>query len=314
MLAVLALSAVASIALPGGPPVGMDYVAYDPAHRRVWVPAGNTGRVDVIETATNKLTPIDGFVTRASTKQGRPAMGPSSVTLGEGTAWIGSRGDDSLCAFDAKTLARRSCTKLPSMPDGIAYVGVTREVWITTPAHDSLTIVDVQGELVQAEVKLPGAPEGYAIDEQHGVFYTNLEDKDQTLAIDVRSRKVVSVWPAGCGADGPRGLALDVERHLLLVACTDGVRSRDLAHGGKLLGRLATGKGVDEIAYRSGTLYIASSEDGVLTVANVADDGEMKKTLVRPTSRGARNAVVDEHGTAYVADGTAGRILVVPTR
>ncbi|MGD0950630.1 MAG: hypothetical protein ABSA52_24865, partial [Candidatus Binatia bacterium] len=42
--------AVHSIALPGAPPggVSMDYLAYDPAHDRVWVPAGNTGSVVVV--------------------------------------------------------------------------------------------------------------------------------------------------------------------------------------------------------------------------------------------------------------------------
>lgn len=29
------------IALPGGPPVFMDYLAYDAERDRVWVPAGN---------------------------------------------------------------------------------------------------------------------------------------------------------------------------------------------------------------------------------------------------------------------------------
>src|SRR5689334_19250929 len=93
--------ASAFITLPGGPPVGMDYLAYDAGHHRVWVPAGNTGKVDVVDTADGKVTPITGFATAPAPRADRPAMGPSSATVGDGVVWIGNRGDDQVCAFDA---------------------------------------------------------------------------------------------------------------------------------------------------------------------------------------------------------------------
>jgi DNA-binding beta-propeller fold protein YncE len=40
--------------------ITMDYIAFDPATRFVWVPAGNTGAVDVVDTATGKVTQISG--------------------------------------------------------------------------------------------------------------------------------------------------------------------------------------------------------------------------------------------------------------
>ena len=65
-------------------------------------------------------------------------------------------------------------------------------------------------------IALPGAPAG-------GVFFTNLEDKDRTLRIDVRSRRVTTTWLPGCGDDGPKGLALDQALDFLFVACRDRV-------------------------------------------------------------------------------------------
>src|SRR6185312_2988442 len=109
----LSSSLAASIALPGGPPVGMDYLAYDAANGRVWVPAGNTGNVDVIDVATGKVTPVGGFPTAPSTRPGRPNRGPSSAAVGDGQIWIGDRADDSVCAVDARTLARGRCIHLP---------------------------------------------------------------------------------------------------------------------------------------------------------------------------------------------------------
>src|ERR1700690_4672770 len=95
LLTVLFETAMA-LTLPGGPPVGMDYLAYDPGSGLVWVPAGNTGRVDVVDTMTGKLTQLTGFATRPPPRPGRPNLGPSSVTVGEGEVWIGNRADNSL--------------------------------------------------------------------------------------------------------------------------------------------------------------------------------------------------------------------------
>src|SRR2546425_9491860 len=67
----LILFLTATIALPGGPPVGMDYLAYDAAHKRVWVPAGNTGNIDVVDVATGKVTAIGGLATAPSKRPDR---------------------------------------------------------------------------------------------------------------------------------------------------------------------------------------------------------------------------------------------------
>jgi DNA-binding beta-propeller fold protein YncE len=312
---VLHLLFAASINLPGGPPVGMDYLAYDPSNGRVWVPAGNTGNVDVIDTATGKVTPLGGFPTLPATRPGRPNMGPSSATVGDGVVWVGNRGDNKLCSFDARRLNKRTCVQLPSMPDGLAYVAATHEIWATTPRDHTITIVDVKDGHTAAPgaIKLEGAPEGFAVDGARGVFYTNLEDKDRTLAIDIKTRKVVTNWPSGCGGDGPRGLAIDAARRLLFVACTDGARALDLAQAGKIVGRLKTGAGVDNIDFhaKKGLLYVASGKDAVLTIAHVSDRGELAPVASVPTAKGARNPIVDADGTAYVSDGLGGRLIVV---
>jgi DNA-binding beta-propeller fold protein YncE len=312
LAALLALLADA-IPLPGGPPVGMDYTAFDAAHGRIWVPAGNTGNVDVLDVATGKLTPLGGFRTKPQID--RPPAGPSSVTVAGGTVWVGNRGDDKLCAFDARTLAEGACVQLPTMPDGLAYVAATGELWATTPRDGTLTIVDVKRKKpgAPASVKVDGSPEGYAVDGARGRFYTNLEDKDRTLAYDVKTRKVVASWQPECGPRGPRGLALDGPRGLLFVACTNGAVALDIAHDGKVAGRLQTGGGVDNIDYHAGKklLYVASPRDGTLTIARVADGGALTVLATVPTAKGARNPVVDARGRAYVPDSPGGQLIVV---
>jgi DNA-binding beta-propeller fold protein YncE len=317
-LLLLALLSTA-LSLPGGPPVGMDYLAYDPATNRVWIPAGNTGNVDVLDVATGKLSVIGGLATAPPRKPGRPRMGPSSATVAGHLVWIGNRGDDHLRAFDARTLAPKGDVALPTMPDGLAFSRKTHELWVTTPGAHSLTIVprgDGQPG-APATLALDGDPEGYAVDDGHGRFYTNLEDKDRTLAIDLATRQVVASWPAGCGAGGPRGLALDGARQWLFVACTDGARVLDVAHGGKILGRLTTGHGVDNLDYdaRRKRLFVASGEDGALVVARVTEAGALEKLASWPTAKGARNPVLDARGVAYVEDALGGQLLILdPSR
>jgi Peptidase propeptide and YPEB domain len=322
-LPILAALLATTIHLPGGPPVGMDYLAYDRATNRVWVPAGNTGNVDVIDVATGKVTPLAGFPTAPPRKPGRPKMGPSSATVADGVVWIGNRGNNQLLAFDALTLAPKGTVQLDVMPDGLAYVARTHELWATTPGDQTIKVVDVGGKIAGpvASIKLDGAPEGYAVDDARGLFYTNLEDKDRTLTIDIKTRKVVASWPSGCGAEGPRGLALGGDSHgggngtprLLFVACTDGAGAFDLAHDGKLVSRLKTGGGVDNLEYDAlkRRLFVASGKDGTLTIAHVTDSGMLEALATVPTAKGARNPIADARGTVYVEDSAGGQLLVV---
>ena len=311
---------VHALALPGAPPAGgvsMDYIAYDRAHHRVWVPAGNTGSVDVVDTQTEKITQLDGFPTAEFERGGtRRTVGPSSATVGEGLVYVGSRGDSSVCAIDASTLKKGACLKLESMPDGLAYVATTKEVWATTPRDKSITILDASkaGTLTaKAKISLEGSPEGFAVDDGRAIFYTNLEDKNRTLSIDVRSRAVSKTWLANCGEDGPRGLAVDTRLNLLLVACTDRVNVLDAGHDGRLLSTIDTGAGIDNIDYVPSRheLYAAAARAARLTVARLDAQGKLAPVATVATAPGARNAVATDEGVAYLTHSAEGRLLVV---
>jgi hypothetical protein len=76
------------IALPGAAGgVILDYLAVDRAARRVWIPAGSTGSVDVIDGTSAVVKRIEGFATAPAEVFGKKAaVGPSAVTLGDGFA------------------------------------------------------------------------------------------------------------------------------------------------------------------------------------------------------------------------------------
>jgi len=313
-------AAAHTIALPGASDGGvfLDYLAYDPAHQRVWVPAGGTGRVDVIDAKTGALTPIEGFATKEVERRGQKrTMGPSAATVGDGVVYIGNRADSSVCALDAVSLAKRGCVTLDSSPDGLQYVAATHEVWVTTPRDLSLRILDVTdpgAPAAKAVIKVDGEPEGFAIDNDRGVFFTNLEDKDRTLAIDVRTHAVTKTWQPSCGEDGPKGLAFDAPANHLIVVCPSSIETLDVARDGAVLSQLPVGDGLDAIALvaTSHLVFAAAGRAEKMTVATLGSDGKLSPVATVATAKGARNAVAAEDGTAFVADGPAAAILVVP--
>src|SRR5436309_14164109 len=100
--------AVHSIALPGAPPggVGMDYLAYDRARHRVWVPAGNTGSVDVVDAQTGQVTRIEGFPTAEVERRGQKrTVGPSSATVCAGEVFVGNSGTSLVYELETSSLA-----------------------------------------------------------------------------------------------------------------------------------------------------------------------------------------------------------------
>jgi hypothetical protein len=296
-------------------PVSMDYLAYDPVKRRVWVPAGNTAKVDVVDVKTGQVETITGFATAEIERKGtKRVVGPSSAAIGDGVVYVGNRGDHTVCAFDTGSYQRGSCAKLESMPDALAFVSSRKEVWVTTPRDNSIIVLDASNALAtKGKITLEGEPEGVALDEPRGLFYTNLEDKDRTLTLDLASHKVLSNWPSQCGEDGPKGLAIDHALRFLFVACTDRVSALDAGHEGHSLSTKETGAGVDDITYVEArhALYVGAARAAKLSVFRVTPEGALDLTFATPTAQGARNPVVTADGEVVLTDSPEGQLLVV---
>ncbi|HEV8200101.1 MAG TPA: hypothetical protein VGS03_08775, partial [Candidatus Polarisedimenticolia bacterium] len=127
-------------------------------------------------------------------------------------------------------------------------------------------------------------------------------------------RSITAIWNPECGEDGPRGLALGDGGRYLVVACPDHLDSLAASSDGRIVSTLPTGAGVDDLDYLPArrAVYAAASSDAVLTVATLDESGALHALSSAPTAKGARNAAVTDDGTAYVACGPAGKILVVP--
>ena len=301
--------------------VSMDYIAYDSHTNSVWVPGGNTGAVDVVDAATGKVRQISDMPTKEveGRNGAKRVLGPTAVSIGEGVVYIGNRGDSTVCAFDSTSLARMACGHLDSTPDGVAYVAPTREVWVTTPGDKSIRVLDSKTLDQKAKLTFDGNPEGYAVDAKRGRFYTNMEDKDQTLAIDLKTQKTIATWNPACGKDGPHGLGLDAAAGHLFVACSTLAEVMDVGHDGAVLSKVNTGDGVDDIHYEPAThlLYVGAAREAKLTIARAEEKGQLTVVAQVPTPAGARNATVAKDGTVFLAHGgqaqISGLVVVTPS-
>jgi DNA-binding beta-propeller fold protein YncE len=309
---------LAAVALPGATAdgVGMDALAVDHVHHAVWVPAGNTGRVDVIEQGGAHVSSVAGFVTKAMERKGKTrTVGPSSIAIGDDVIAIGNRGDNSVCLVDASTHKKGACLVLDDMPDLVQYVAATHELWVTTPATSTIVVLDASTSALRetSRIHIDGEPEGTTVDDVGGLVYTNVADHDRTLALDVHTHAVVHNWPAHCGDVEPKGLVFDQAQHVVLVACAHSINALDAAHDGVLLSSVEIGDGVDliDLVEPTQTLVVAAGRAATLKVIHVDAGGLLRVVRSVTTSAGARNAVVD-NGVAYVADAAKGQLLLVP--
>src|SRR5438445_11170716 len=112
-----------AISLPGATGrVALDYFAYDRSTGKLWVPASNTGNVDVIDESSDAVSQVTGFKTGEVELRGRKVtLGPTAVSVGAGVVYIGNRGDSTLCIVDSDTLGRGKCLQVaPTSADPAA--------------------------------------------------------------------------------------------------------------------------------------------------------------------------------------------------
>src|SRR5262249_48675361 len=226
-------------------------------------------------------------------------------------------GGSEVCAFNARSLARVGCTHLDAPPDGVAYVALTKEVWVTTPSEQSIRVLDGSTLTQKAKLTFPGNPEGYAVDAKRGRFYTNLEDKDRTVAIDLKTHATVATWNPACGGGGPHGLGLDEAAGHLFIGCDAVAEVMNVGGDGAVLSKVDTGDGVDDIHYAPEThlLYVGAARAAKLTIARADASGKLTIVTQVPTQNGARNGGVTKDGTIYLAHGGGAKLpaLVVVT-
>lgn len=307
-------SALPSVRLPGGEGgIGFDDLRYAPGLGRLLVPAGRTGRLDLLDPATGAVEVVEGF--SASRTLGGHGQGTTSADEGMGLVFASDRTARELRIVDpgARRIVARA--RLGGIPDYVRWVEPRREVWVTEPGRQVIEVFRVVPGSPPAleragQVRVDDGPESLAIDPLRRRAYANTWH-DRTVAVDLDSRAVVARWPNRCW--GARGIALDAGRGLLFVGCEEGKAVvLDLRRGGTVAGSAAAGAGVDIVDYAPGLghLYVPGADGGDLTILAVGARGRLTTLGRVATARGAHCVAADGDGRIYVCDPAKGRLLV----
>jgi DNA-binding beta-propeller fold protein YncE len=307
--------AARAIDLSGGAGgIGFDDVRFAPDLGRVLVPAGHTGRLDLVDPTGFGVTSIGGFST-LPTFPGGHDTGTTSADAGGGVIVAIDRTARLLDVVDPKAGAIVSSARLGGSPDLVRHVSVTREAWVTEPDDERIEVLalsagDRPAPAHAAFIAVKGGPESLTVDETRGRAYTHL-GKGVTVAIDLKSRAVVAQWPNGCGTSS--GAALDAAGGRLFVGCAEGkVVVLDLA-GGRQLASFAVGASIDHVAYSPSLhhLYVPDTKSATMATLAVSARGDLTLLGSVATVAGTECVTTDDRGHAYLCDPAHGRILVV---
>jgi hypothetical protein len=312
MLMVAALATLSPQPFPGGGQgIGFDDLGFAPTLRKVMIPGGSTGKLALIDPDSQKIEIIGGFSERAGYAGGH-GEGITSSDACRGRMYVTDRSARLLDIVDPQAKKIIATARLASGPDYVRFVLDTNEVWVTEPGAERIEIFTLpdQGTPVPTHngfIAVPGGPESLAIG--HRQAFTHLW-RATTVAIDLRSRKIVSRWPNGC--QGSRGIALDEKRGFLLAGCDEGKVTVLNLKSGKLLGEASSGAGVDVIAYdqKLAHVYLPGGDSGTIAIVGISSSGAARVLKTADTVTGAHCVTADDRDQVYVCDPAHGRVLV----
>jgi DNA-binding beta-propeller fold protein YncE len=259
---------------------GWDYLLADPGQHRLYI-THNT-RVEVLDSSTGKST---GSITGLGGTHGI-ALDPKGKF-----GFISDGGANQVVVFDRSTLAKVDSIPAGTNPDGIVFEPLTRTVWAFNGRSKNASVIDADTHKVLATLDLPGKPEFPTADGK-GTLFVNIEDKNEILRLDAKSKTVTATWPlAGC--DSPSGMAIDPAGRRLFSVCDGKKMVVVSADTGKTLATPAIGEGPDAAGYDAkDNLAFSSNGDGTLTIIDASKPGYPVLQTV-PTKRGARTMAFD---------------------
>ncbi len=313
--ALAGVSRTTPVPLPGGEGgIGFDDLVYSKTLDKVLVPAGRTGRLDLVDPKTLEIDAIAGF-TSAPRVRGGHGQGTTSADSGAGLIFASDRDLQTVTIVDPHQKKILGNVQLGGSPDYVRWVEPLREVWVTEPDRKVIEHFRLEQRgaprLVRGgTIEVNDGPESLVIHGSRGRAYTHTWH-DATVAIDLKAHKEVARWRNGC--DGARGIALDEARALLFVGCQEGKAVvLDVAHDGKRAGVATTGKGVDIIAYNPSLqhLYVPGGESATMAILAVGAGGTLTAIENIPTAAGSHCVAADRRGHTYVCDPAEGRLLL----
>jgi DNA-binding beta-propeller fold protein YncE len=261
---------------------GWDYLTADAASKRLYVSRSN--HIIVIDTESEKIV---------GELAGTPGVHGIAVVPDLNKGLTSNGGDDTVSAFDLKTLKEVGRVKVGGRPDAIMCEPTTNRVFTFNHGSHDATAVDPSGVAVAGTVVLGGVPEA-AVADGKGHVFVNIMDKNEVVEFDAQTLRAVNRWSLLPG-QRPTGLAMDREHRRLFSVCGNQTMVVLDADSGHVLATLPIGTGSDGCAFDPGRglAYSSNGGEGTLTVVQEAKPGQFRVATTIPTQPSARTIALD---------------------
>jgi len=262
-----------------------DYTDIDPVRHRLFVTRGD--RVEVFELPSGKL--IDQIPN---------TMGVHGVAFAEDLklGFTSNGKTNSVTVFDLDTLKVKQEIKVDGVnPDAILYEPNSKKLFVFNGKTANATVIDGVSLKVIASIPTNGRPE-FAVSNNAGKIFFNIEDKSQLNAIDVATNKLISSWHLK-NCEEPTGLAMDIVNDRLFSVCQNKTMIVTDAKNGKVIAEVTIGEHPDAVIYDQETATIFSSNGdggGSLTVIKQLDSDHYKVLDNVSTAQGAKTMAMDK--------------------
>ncbi len=258
---------------------GWDILIADAKNHRLYVSHGS--HAVVIDTATDKVV---GDIPKTN--------GVHGIAFSPKFGFTTNGRDNTVTMFELDSLKVMGIIPTGKNPDALVYDKSTDRVFVFTPGSNDCTVIDATGGKVVGTVALPGKPE-FAVSDEKGKVYVNLEDKSSISEIDAKKMTVLNTWSIAPG-EGPSGLAIDTKTHRLFAAC-DGQMVAVDATTGKVVATIPTGKDTDGMEFDPDLKYVYSPNGGDGTLTVIHEDSPDKYSVVEnvKTQVRARTMTID---------------------
>ena len=212
-------------------------------------------------------------------------------------------------------VAQRKIVKLIDtgpQPDAIAYDPLNDLVVVALASSNTVKLIDPHTYTAVATIDLPGSPELMDVDPTQGRVFLAINDKDEVIVIDVKSRQITTTFK-GCDIAIPTGVAYDPDQQRLYIASRPG-NNRELNVIDTLLDRclgvVDIGFGTDQLAFNRHNHHVYAANGGSKNLS-VVDGAALKPLGVVGTGPIAKSVAVDPTtDRVYVLVGRAGIVGV----
>lgn len=261
----------------------------------------SAGGWDYLSVNGNKLYVSHGMQVNILDKKTGDSLGIITNTSGvhgiafdeaDGKGFTSNGRSNNLTVFNLATGSVTSEIAAGENPDAIMYDGFTKKIITCNGRSKDLSVIDPVTQKLVGTIAVGGKPET-AVSNDAGKWFVNIEDKNEIVAIDAVTMKVINHWSLA-PADGPTGLAFDKKTNRLFAGCDKLLVVMDAATG-TITDKLPIGDGCDGVAFDPAKGYVYTSNgEGTMTVVKESADGKCSVLENITTKKGARTIAIDE--------------------